>query len=78
MALMGLYLHLGPFSRYVVQQIELKIEEIERDGFDPRRAPAPPTPALVSPHDGSGPATANSLANLPPVPAAPDRAAYGP
>jgi radical SAM superfamily enzyme YgiQ (UPF0313 family) len=78
MALMGLYLHLGPVSRYVVQQIELKIEEIERDGFDPRRAPAPPTPALVSPHDGSGPATANSLANLPPVPAAPDRAAYGP
>jgi radical SAM superfamily enzyme YgiQ (UPF0313 family) len=76
MALMGLYLHLGPFSRYVVQQIELKIEEIERDGFDPRRAPVSPTPALVSLRDG--PATPDSVANLPPVPAAPDRPAYGP
>jgi Domain of unknown function (DUF4070) len=82
MALMGLYLHLGPFSRYVVQQIEQKIEEIERDGFDPRRAPMSPRPALVSPRDGSGPDVskhlANNLANLQPVPPAPDRAAYGP
>jgi radical SAM superfamily enzyme YgiQ (UPF0313 family) len=72
MALMGLYLHLGPFSRYVVQQIELKIEEIERDGFDPRRAPIASRPALVGPGDGSG----ADLANVPAVPAAPDRAAY--
>jgi hypothetical protein len=26
---MALYLHLGPFSRYVIQEIEDKIEEIE-------------------------------------------------
>ena len=32
-ALMALYLHLGPFSRYVIRQIEQKIEEIERDGL---------------------------------------------
>jgi radical SAM superfamily enzyme YgiQ (UPF0313 family) len=72
MALMGLYLHLGPFSRYVVQQIELKIEEIERDGFDPRRAPVLPKSTMASPPDGSK----ADLTNLPPVPATPDRAAY--
>jgi radical SAM superfamily enzyme YgiQ (UPF0313 family) len=80
MALMGLYLHLGPFSRYVIQQIEQKIEEIEKDGFDPRRSTEPPRPALVSPNDGSGPdgASAPDLADLQPVLAAPVRAAYGP
>ena len=41
-ALLALYLHLGPFSRYVVRQIEQKIGEIERDGFDPRRAGGQP------------------------------------
>ena len=55
MALMALYLHLGPFSRYVVQQIEQKIEEIDRDGFDPRRATGQPAPALVSRGDASRP-----------------------
>jgi hypothetical protein len=66
MALMGLYLHLGPFSRYVVQQIEQKIEEIENNGFDSRRATEPTRPA-----SGSG------LANLQPGSAAPDRAHHG-
>src|SRR5262245_16517844 len=37
-ALMGFYLHLGPFSRYVIHRIEQQIDELERDGFDPRRA----------------------------------------
>ena len=55
MALMALYLHLGPFSRYVVQQIEQKIEELDRDGFDPRRATGQPTPALVSRGDAPRP-----------------------
>src|SRR4029079_5761540 len=27
--MLGLYLHLGPFSRYVIQQIEQKIEELD-------------------------------------------------
>jgi hypothetical protein len=36
-ALMALYLHLGPFSRYVIQEIEDKIEEIETGGFASRR-----------------------------------------
>jgi radical SAM superfamily enzyme YgiQ (UPF0313 family) len=60
-ALMALYLHLGPFSRYVIQQIEQKVEEIERDGFDPRRATEPPTPGL---------------AGLQPVLVAPESATY--
>jgi radical SAM superfamily enzyme YgiQ (UPF0313 family) len=47
-ALMALYLHLGPFSRYVIRQLEQKIEEIEKDGFDPRRATEQSRPALVS------------------------------
>ena len=47
-ALMALYLHLGPFSRYVIEQIEKKIEEIERDGFDPRRGPSNRAPELES------------------------------
>jgi hypothetical protein len=47
-ALMALYLHLGPFSRYVIRQLEEKIEEIEKDGFDPRRATEPSRPALVN------------------------------
>ena len=46
-ALMALYLHLGPFSRYVIRQLEQKIEEIEKDGFDPRRATEQPRPELV-------------------------------
>ena len=47
-ALMALYIHLGPFSRYVIGQIEKKIEEIERDGFDPRRGPSNRAPELES------------------------------
>ncbi len=35
-ALLVLYLHLGPFSRYVIQQIEEKIRDIETDAVDPR------------------------------------------
>jgi len=27
--MLALYLHLGPFSRYVIQQIEQKIEELD-------------------------------------------------
>jgi hypothetical protein len=37
-ALMGFYLHLGPFSGHVIHRIEQQIDELERDGFDPRRA----------------------------------------
>jgi radical SAM superfamily enzyme YgiQ (UPF0313 family) len=37
-ALMGFYLHLGPFSHYVIHRIEQQIDELDRDGFDPRRA----------------------------------------
>ena len=33
-ALMALYLHLGPFSRYVIGQIEQKIEDLEPIAFD--------------------------------------------
>jgi hypothetical protein len=88
MALMGFYLHLGPFSRYVIHQIEQKIEEIDNIGFDPRRAAEPTRPALVSPSDDSrsdgsrsdGSRTDGSgsgLANLQPVSAAPDRAHHG-
>jgi radical SAM superfamily enzyme YgiQ (UPF0313 family) len=47
--LMALYLHLGPFSRHVIQQIEQKIDAIERDGFDPRRETEQPGPALADP-----------------------------
>ena len=35
-ALTALYLHLGPFSRYVIGQIEQKIEDLETSGLDPR------------------------------------------
>ena len=48
LALMALYLHVGPFSRYVIHQIEQKVEEIDRHGFDARRATEQPRPALVS------------------------------
>jgi radical SAM superfamily enzyme YgiQ (UPF0313 family) len=34
-ALTALYLHLGPFSRYVIGQIEQKIEDLEPIAFDP-------------------------------------------
>jgi radical SAM superfamily enzyme YgiQ (UPF0313 family) len=34
-ALTALYLHLGPFSRYVIGQIEQKIEDLEPTAFDP-------------------------------------------
>jgi len=47
-ALMALYLHLGPFSRYVIQQIEQKVGEIENVGFDPPRPVDQPRPALAS------------------------------
>jgi len=82
MALMGFYLHLGPFSRYVIEQIELKIEEIDEAGFDPRRAATPPRPALASASnglgaDGSSADSADLKPDLQPALAAPDRAAYG-
>ena len=35
MALTALYLHLGPFSRYVIGQIEQKIEDLESVALDP-------------------------------------------
>jgi radical SAM superfamily enzyme YgiQ (UPF0313 family) len=35
-ALTALYLHLGPFSRYVIGQIEQKIEDLETSALDPR------------------------------------------
>ena len=41
-ALMALYLHLGPFSRYLVQQIDEKIQELDTDARDPRRTAEPP------------------------------------
>jgi len=72
-ALMALYLHLGPFSRYVIQQIEQKVEAIERDGFDPRRA-TEPRPASAGPCDASR----SGLAGLQPILAAPDSATYSP
>jgi len=42
MALMALYLHVGPFSRYVIEQIQLKIERIDDE------EEMPPPPAKVS------------------------------
>ena len=35
-ALTALYLHLGPFSRYVIGQIEQKMEDLETSALDPR------------------------------------------
>src|SRR5215470_9592042 len=46
-ALLLLYLHLGPFSRYVIQRIEEKIRDIETDAVAPR-ATAVPAAALVA------------------------------
>ena len=37
-ALTALYLHLGPFSRYVIGQIEQKIEDLEPIAFDPPKS----------------------------------------
>ena len=41
-ALMALYLHLGPFSRYLVQQIDEKIQELDTEARDRRRTAEPP------------------------------------
>jgi radical SAM superfamily enzyme YgiQ (UPF0313 family) len=37
--LMAFYLHLGPFSRFVIQQIEQKIEELDSGPPSPRKTP---------------------------------------
>jgi hypothetical protein len=42
MALMALYLHLGPFSRHVIREIELKIEKLDAEpGIAPERTREP-------------------------------------
>jgi radical SAM superfamily enzyme YgiQ (UPF0313 family) len=38
MALMALYLHLGPFSRYVIEQIEIKIDRLDAEASVPLQA----------------------------------------
>jgi radical SAM superfamily enzyme YgiQ (UPF0313 family) len=44
---MAFYLHLGPFSRYVIRQIEQKIEELDTGTFEFQRVAVSPEPALV-------------------------------
>jgi len=46
-ALLLLYLHLGPFSRHVIQRIEEKIRDIERGAVAPHGT-AVPAAALVA------------------------------
>jgi radical SAM superfamily enzyme YgiQ (UPF0313 family) len=45
--LMAFYLHLGPFSRYVIRQIEQRIEELDVSVFDFPEAADSPAPLLV-------------------------------
>jgi hypothetical protein len=42
--LMGFYLHVGPYARYAVSQIDRQIAALEREDFVPPRL-APPVPA---------------------------------
>jgi hypothetical protein len=44
---MAFYLHLGPFSRYVIRQIEQKIEELDAGAFNFRKVAGSPAPMLV-------------------------------
>ncbi len=46
MALMALYLHLGPFSRYVIEQIEIKIDRLDAEASVPLQAG--PAAALIA------------------------------
>jgi radical SAM superfamily enzyme YgiQ (UPF0313 family) len=48
MALMALYLHLGPFSRYVIGQIELKIEKLDAEASVAPQRPRATAAALVT------------------------------
>jgi len=45
--LMAFYLHLGPFSRYVINEIEEKIEYVETADFAQRRPTDQPRPAVM-------------------------------
>jgi hypothetical protein len=52
--LMAFYLHVGPYSRYVMKQIDRQIEDIEQGRFVapellPAVAPEPATPKLIAP-----------------------------
>jgi hypothetical protein len=52
--LMAFYLHVGPYSRYVMKQIDRQIEDIERGRFVapellPAVAPEPAAPKLTAP-----------------------------
>jgi radical SAM superfamily enzyme YgiQ (UPF0313 family) len=44
---MAFYLHLGPFSRYVIRQIEQKIEGLDAGAFNFRKVAGSPAPMLV-------------------------------
>jgi len=47
--LMGFYLHIGPYARYAVAQIDRQIAELERGEFvPPRLLPATPAEALIA------------------------------
>jgi hypothetical protein len=41
---MGFYLHIGPYARYAVSQIDRQIATLESEDFVPPRL-APPVPA---------------------------------
>jgi hypothetical protein len=48
--LMAFYLHVGPYSRYVMKQIDRQIEEIEQGRFVPPKLlpPVAPEPVAVN------------------------------
>jgi hypothetical protein len=51
---MAFYLHVGPYSRYVIKQIDRQIEDIEQGRFVapellPAVAPEPAAPKLIAP-----------------------------
>ena len=45
---MAFYLHLGPFSRYVMREIELKIERLDAEAAVARRPANEPAAMLAS------------------------------
>jgi hypothetical protein len=45
---MAFYLHVGPYSRYVMQQIDSQIEEIEQGRFVPPQLLPPTAPEPVA------------------------------
>ncbi len=55
--LMAFYLHVGPYSRYVMKQIDRQIEDLEQGRFVAPKLlpPTAPEPLASTPKTSSGP-----------------------